>query len=157
MKFTPERGRGRADQAAAHSLAVLRSVEWANPARSIRGGLLLTAVATIVPLVAFASGMALLRAYSATGLSTAAAWVTAAAAPVLIGVAAILILSIAVEALVMQWLGYLQRLSRALLLAPVPGRRLAAAPAGVPCGRGDARRCTCAFVLIRARACARSC
>jgi two-component sensor histidine kinase len=113
VKVTPERGRGPIGPAAIRSLPVFQSREWTKPTRSIRGGLLITAIVTVAPLVAFASGMALLKAYTSTGLNTAVAWVTAAAAPVLIGVAAILILSVAVEAMVMQWLTYLQRLSRA--------------------------------------------
>ena len=70
-------------------------------------------ILAVTPLVIFASGMALLRANDAHHLPTAAAWVTVAAVPVLIGVAAVLIVGIASEAMVLHWLSYLERLSRA--------------------------------------------
>jgi two-component sensor histidine kinase len=90
-------------------------VAWSGfgPIKSLRGGLLAMTILAITPLVLFASGMALVQAHDTQRLVTAAAWVTVAALPVLIGVAAVLIVSIAIEALVMQWLGYLERLSRA--------------------------------------------
>jgi two-component sensor histidine kinase len=84
-----------------------------GPIRSIRGGLLLMTIVAVTPLVLFASTMALLRAGDANRLPTAAAWLTVAAVPVLIGVAAVVIVGIASEAMVMEWLFYLERLSRA--------------------------------------------
>ena len=89
-------------------------VAWGGfgPIRSMRGGLLTMTVLAITPLVLFASAMALIQARETDRLATAAAWVTVAALPVLIGVAAVLIVSIALEALVMQWLSYVERLSR---------------------------------------------
>lgn len=90
-------------------------VAWGGfgPIRSLRGGVLGMTVLAITPLVLFASGMALLQAHETDRLSTAAAWITVSALPILIGVAAVLIVSIALEALVMQWLSYLERLSHA--------------------------------------------
>ena len=84
-----------------------------GPIHSLRSGLLVMTVLAVAPLVIFASGMALLRANDANRLSTAAAWVTVSAVPLLIGVAAVLVVGIASEAMVMQWLSYLERLSRA--------------------------------------------
>ena len=70
-------------------------------------------VVAVAPLVLFASGMALLRARDTDHVLTAAAWAGVAAVPVLIGIAAVLIVSIAAESMVMHWLTYLERLSRA--------------------------------------------
>ena len=84
-----------------------------GPIRSIRGGLLFMTILAVTPLMLFASGMALLRASDANELPTIAAWITVAAVPVLIGVAAVVIVGIASEAMVMEWLFYLERLSRA--------------------------------------------
>jgi uncharacterized membrane protein YhiD involved in acid resistance len=70
-------------------------------------------IVAVTPLVLFASTMALLRAADANQLQTAATWLTVAAVPVLIGVSAVVIVGIASEAMVMEWLFYLERLSRA--------------------------------------------
>ena len=98
-----------------HGLRALSVKAWTGlgPIRSIRGGLLMMAVVAVTPLVMFASGMALWRASDANELTTTAAWITVAAVPVLIGVAAVVIVGIASEAMVMEWLFYLERLSRA--------------------------------------------
>jgi len=98
-----------------HGLRALSVKAWTGlgPIRSIRGGLLLMTIVAITPLVMFASGMALWRASNANELPTTAAWITVAAVPVLIGVAAVVIVGIASEAMVMEWLFYLERLSRA--------------------------------------------
>jgi hypothetical protein len=98
-----------------HGLRALSVKAWTGlgPIRSIRGGLLMMTIVAITPLVMFASGMALWRASDANQLTTTAAWITVAAVPVLIGVAAVVIVSIASEAMVMEWLFYLERLSRA--------------------------------------------
>ena len=98
-----------------HGLRALSVKAWTGlgPIRSIRGGLLLMTIVAITPLVMFASGMALWRASDANELPTTAAWITVAAVPVLIGVAAVVIVGIASEAMVMEWLFYLERLSRA--------------------------------------------
>jgi signal transduction histidine kinase len=84
-----------------------------SPARSLREGLLFMTVVAVTPLVLFASGMALLRARDTEQMLNAAAWAGVAAVPVLIGVAAVVIVGIASEAMVMHWLTYLERLSRA--------------------------------------------
>jgi two-component sensor histidine kinase len=84
-----------------------------SPAQSLRDGLLFMTVVAVTPLVLFASGMALLRAKDTDQMLTATAWAGVAAVPVLIGVAAVLIVSIAFESMVMHWLTYLERLSRA--------------------------------------------
>jgi two-component sensor histidine kinase len=84
-----------------------------SPARSLREGLLFMTVVAVTPLVLFASGMALLRARDTEQILTAAAWAGVAAVPVLIGVAAVVIVGIATEAMVLHWLNYLERLSRA--------------------------------------------
>ncbi len=84
-----------------------------GPIHSLRSGLLVMTILAVTPLVIFASGMALLRANDANRLSTTAAWITVAAVPVLIGFAAVVVVGIAAEAMVMQWLSYLERLSRA--------------------------------------------
>jgi uncharacterized SAM-binding protein YcdF (DUF218 family) len=113
MTTTPERDLKA--RLRTHGLRALSLKAWTGlgPIRSIRGGLLLMTIVAITPLVMFASGMALWRASDANQLPTAAAWVTVAAVPVLIGVAAVVIVSIASEAMVMEWLFYLERLSRA--------------------------------------------
>jgi hypothetical protein len=98
-----------------HGVRALSVKAWTGlgPIRSIRGGLLMMTIVAVTPLVMFASGMALWRASDANQLPTAAAWITVAAVPVVIGVAAVVIVSIASEAMVMEWLFYLERLSRA--------------------------------------------
>jgi len=103
---TPLRGRAK---------RLREPIAWGGfgPIRSLRGSLLTMTILAIAPLVLFASTMALVQARDTQRLATAAAWVTVAALPVLIGVAAVLIVSIALEALVMQWLSYLERLSHA--------------------------------------------
>ena len=108
--FTPPRGRARSS-----GLNPPGSRAWSGsgPIRSIRGGLLLMTIVAIAPLVLFASTMALMRAEEAHRLPTAATWVTVAAVPVLIGAAAVVIVGIASEAMVMEWLCYLERLTRA--------------------------------------------
>jgi hypothetical protein len=75
--------------------------------------MLLMTIVAVTPLVLFASTMALLRAADANRLQTTATWLTVAAIPVLIGVASVVIVGIASEAMVMEWLFYLERLSRA--------------------------------------------
>jgi two-component sensor histidine kinase len=113
MTTTPERDlRARLRT---HGLRALSVKAWTGlgPIRSIRGGLLMMTIVAITPLVIFASGMALWRAGAANELTTTAAWITVAAVPVLIGVAAVVIVGIASEAMVMEWLFYLERLSRA--------------------------------------------
>ncbi len=113
--MTTPHGRNLRARIKAHGLRALSVKAWTGmgPIRSIRGGLLLMTVVAVTPLVLFASGMALLRAGDAHQLPTTAAWITVAAVPVLIGVAAVVIVSIASEAMVMEWLFYLERLSRA--------------------------------------------
>jgi hypothetical protein len=113
MKMAPERdshGRARSQGVNPPGGKAWTAV---GPIRSIRGGLLLMTTVAVTPLVLFASTMALLRAGDANRLPTAAAWLTVAAVPVLIGVAAVVIVGIASEAMVMEWLFYLERLSRA--------------------------------------------
>jgi hypothetical protein len=70
-------------------------------------------ILAVTPLMLFASGMALLRANDASQLGTAAAWITVAAVPILISISTVVIVGIASEAMVMEWLFYLERLSRA--------------------------------------------
>jgi hypothetical protein len=67
----------------------------------------------IAPMMLFASSMAVLRASETQRLAGAAAWLTVSALPLVVGVAAILVVSLSWEALVMNWLTYLERLSRA--------------------------------------------
>lgn len=109
---TPTATRPEAHQ---RSRAKLAAETWRrlSPARSLRGGLLFMTVVAVTPLILFASGMALLRARDTDHALTAAAWAGVAAVPVLIGIAAVLIVSIAADSMVMHWLTYLERLSRA--------------------------------------------
>jgi hypothetical protein len=113
MTISP--GRGLRARLRAHGSHVFTIKAWTGtgPIRSIRGGLLMMTMVAVTPLMLFASGMALLRASDANQLPTAAAWITVAAVPVLIAIAAVVIVSIASEAMVMEWLFYLERLSRA--------------------------------------------
>ncbi len=83
------------------------------PIHSLRSGLLLVAVAAVCPLVGIASGMALLHAWQAQRLQSAAGWATMAVAPILIGLAAVVVIAAAAEAWVLRWLSYLERLARA--------------------------------------------
>ena len=85
----------------------------------------------IAPMMVFASSMAVLRASETQRLASAAAWLTVSALPLLIGVAAILAMTLSWEALVMHWLTYLERLSRAYARGrySVRPRRLQQAPA----------------------------
>jgi HAMP domain-containing protein len=88
---------------------------WAGigPLHSLRAALMMVTAVAIAPMMLFASAMAILRAHETQRLPTAAAWLTVSALPLLIGVAAILIVALAWEALVIRWLSYLERLSRA--------------------------------------------
>jgi signal transduction histidine kinase len=103
---TEAQSRGRAKRAAE---------AWSrlSPQRSLRRGVLFMTVVAVAPLVLFASGMALMRAKDTDQVLTAAAWAGVAAVPVVIGIAAIIIVNVAVEAMVMHWLTYFERLARA--------------------------------------------
>ena len=85
----------------------------------------------IAPMVLFASSMAVLRASETQRVEGAAAWLTVSALPLLVGVAAILVVSLSWEALVLNWLTYLERLSRAYARGrySLRPRRLQQAPA----------------------------
>jgi two-component sensor histidine kinase len=112
----PETSRRREAQTAGLKRPRQTSIKaWTGlgPIHSLRGGLLLVAVMAVAPLTAFASGMALLRAADAHHLPTMAAWITVSALPLLIGVGAVVVVGVAAEAMVMRWLSYLERLSRA--------------------------------------------
>lgn len=102
-----------------------------GPLRSLRGALLIMTTLAIAPMMLFASSMAVLRASETQRLSSAAAWLTVSALPLMIGVATILAVSLSWEALVMNWLTYLERLSRAYARGrySVRPRRLQHAPA----------------------------
>lgn len=82
-------------------------------------------------MMLFASSMAILRASETQRLPSIAAWLTVSALPLMIGIAAILVVSLSWEALVMNWLTYLERLSRAYARGrySVRPRRLQQAPA----------------------------
>ncbi len=84
-----------------------------GPLRSLRAALLIMTTLAIAPMMVFASAMAILRAHEIQRLPSAAAWLTVSALPLFVGVSAILIVSLSWEALVMRWLSYLERLSRA--------------------------------------------
>lgn len=86
---------------------------WLGPIRSLRAALLLMMTLAVTPIVLFASGMAVMRAQETHRLPDAAAWLTVSALPLVVGVSAILIVALAWEAMVMRWLIYLERLSRA--------------------------------------------
>jgi two-component sensor histidine kinase len=107
------RWRGRGLHARGWRLLSIKAWTGLGPIRSLRGGLLLMTILAVTPLVLFASGMALLRANDAHRLPTAAAWITVAAVPILIGLASVIIVRLAAQAMVMEWLLYLERLSRA--------------------------------------------
>jgi HAMP domain-containing protein len=85
----------------------------------------------IAPMMLFASSMAVLRASQTQRLASAAAWLTVSALPLVIGITAILVVSLSWEALVMNWLTYLERLSRAYARGrySLRPRRLQDAPA----------------------------
>ncbi len=100
---------------------------WRRPARSppqespaeaprpytVRSRLLGITTLAIAPTVLFASLVSIQHAYGAAGLLQSAAWLAAATLPVLTGIAAILVVSLAVETLILRWLRYLERLARA--------------------------------------------
>jgi hypothetical protein len=120
-------GRGRPSRRSAHPKA------WAGvgPLRSLRAALLVMTTLAIAPMMLFASSMAVLRAAETQRLGSAAAWLTVSALPLVIGIAAILVVSLSWEALVMNWLTYLERLSRAYARGrySLRPRRLMEAPA----------------------------
>ncbi len=120
-------GRSRGPRRAAHPKA------WPGigPLRSLRATLLIVTTVAIAPMVVFASGMAVMRASETQRVAGAAAWLTVSALPLIIGVAAILAVSLSWEALVMDWLTYLERLSRAYARGrySLRPRRLQHAPA----------------------------
>jgi two-component sensor histidine kinase len=106
---TEARARGdRSSASAAHSI-------WGafGPIRSLRTALLVMIALAITPMMLFASGMAIMRARETHALTHEAAWLTVSALPLMIGVGAVLIVALAWEAMVMRWLTYLERLSRA--------------------------------------------
>ena len=102
-----------------------------GPIRSLRTALLVMIALAITPMMLFASGMAIMRARETQGLTHAAAWLTVSALPLMVGVGAVLIVALAWEAMVMRWLTYLERLSRAYARGrySLRPRRLQQAPA----------------------------
>jgi nitrate/nitrite-specific signal transduction histidine kinase len=120
-------GRGRNSRRSVHA----RAWSGIGPLRSLRTALLILTTLAIAPMMVFASSMAILRASETQRLSSAAAWIAAAALPLMIGTAAILVVSLSWEALVMNWLTYLERLSRAYARGrySLRPRRLQEAPA----------------------------
>ena len=80
---------------------------------TVRSRLLGITTLAIAPMVLFASAVSIQHAYGAAGFAQSAAWLAAAALPILTGIAVILIVSLAVEALILRWLVYLERLARA--------------------------------------------
>lgn len=120
-------GRGRSS----HRPAYPRAWSGVGPLRSLRAALLIMTTLAIAPMMLFASSMAVLRASQTQRLASAAAWLTVSALPLFIGIAAILVVSLSWEALVMNWLTYLERLSRAYARGrySLRPRRLQQAPA----------------------------
>lgn len=125
-----------AAETSGHSRSQRRSVHpraWSGigPLRSLRAALLILTTLAIAPMMLFASSMAILRASETQRLPSIAAWLTVSALPLMIGIAAILVVSLSWEALVMNWLTYLERLSRAYARGrySVRPRRLQQAPA----------------------------
>ena len=119
--------RGRTSQRSARPKA------WSGlgPLRSLRAALLIMTTLAMAPMMLFASTMAILRASETQRLASFAAWLTVSALPLIVGVAAILAVSLTWEALVMKWLTYLERLSRAYARGrySLRPRRLQNAPA----------------------------
>lgn len=99
----------------AHDHSPFKGAAWSSRRRisSLRVALLLTIALAVTPTMLLASGMAILRASEIRRLPGAAAWLTVSTLPLLLGVAAMLIAAAASEAMVMRWLTYLERLSRA--------------------------------------------
>jgi two-component sensor histidine kinase len=120
-------GRGRGSSRSSH----FRAWSGIGPLRSLRAALLIMTTLAIGPMMLFASSMAVLRASETQRLPSAAAWLTVSALPLIVGVAAILVVSLSWEAMVMNWLTYLERLSRAYARGrySVRPRRLQQAPA----------------------------
>jgi hypothetical protein len=121
----PERGRGSKRSA--------RPRAWPGigPLRSLRVTLVIMTTLAITPMMLFASSMAVLRASETQHLPSVAAWLTVSALPLIVGVGGILVVSLSWEALVMDWLTYLERLSRAYARGrySLRPRRLQQAPA----------------------------
>jgi two-component sensor histidine kinase len=91
-----------------------KRISWSGGRiRSLRAALLLAIALAVTPTMLLASGMAVLRAFQSHQLPGAAAWLTVSTLPLLLGVIAMLIAAAACEAMVMRWLTYLERLSRA--------------------------------------------
>lgn len=101
-----------------------------GPIRSLRAALLLMMTLAVAPIMLFASGMAVMRAQETQPLPNAAAWLAVSALPLLIGSGSILVVALVWEAMVMRWLVYLERLSRAYARGrySVRPRRLQEAP-----------------------------
>jgi len=120
-------GRGRGPQRLPHH----RAWSGIGPVRSLRATLLIMTTLAIAPMMVFASSMAVLRASETERLASAAAWLTVSALPLIVGVAAILVMTLSWEALVLNWLTYLERLSRAYARGrySLRPRRLQHAPA----------------------------
>lgn len=102
-----------------------------GPIRSLRVALLLTIALAVAPTMMFASIMAIMRASETQRLYGVAAWLTVSTLPLLLGAMAMLVAAAACEAMVMRWLTYLERLSRAYARGrySLRPRRLKQAPA----------------------------
>jgi HAMP domain-containing protein len=120
-------GRGHGQRKPSHP----KACSGVGPLRSLRAALLIMTTLAIAPMMLFASSMAILRAHDTQRLPNAAAWLTVSALPLMVGIAAILVVSLSWEALVLNWLVYLERLSRAYARGrySLRPRRLQQAPA----------------------------
>lgn len=104
----------KSQDARAHAPSPRKRLAWSGGRiRSLRAALLLAIALAVTPTMVFASIMAILRAGQAHALPDAAAWLTVSTLPLLLGVMAMLVAATACEAMVMRWLTYLERLSRA--------------------------------------------
>jgi two-component sensor histidine kinase len=82
-------------------------------ADSLRARLLLVTSLAMAPVAAFGALVAVHQAQETHNLVGAAAWLTAAALPILLAIAGCLVVALATEALVLRWLLYFERMARA--------------------------------------------
>jgi two-component sensor histidine kinase len=87
--------------------------ETQAPSTSVRIRLLTITALCLTPLVLFACGLAIEQAGRAGDTLTAAAWMAAAALPLIVGLCAIAAVSVAAEVFNIRWLVYLERITDA--------------------------------------------
>jgi two-component sensor histidine kinase len=101
------------DAAGAKVRAFAHRREVTMPTTSVRVRLLTITALCLAPIVVFAVGLAIEQAGRAGDTLTAAAWIAAAAMPLIVGICGIAAVSVAAEVFIVRWLVYLERIADA--------------------------------------------